>query len=380
MLSASNTCLLLIQRQLLWAKVLLQVIRCKHGAPAPIKPLKHKADGLEAERFVDFKKVHVTGGRGGNGCLSFLSVYRKEFAGPDGGNGGNGGHVIFQASKNKKELNHLKTVIEGKAGVKGQNKDRHGKNAEHLYIEVPVGTLVKDMEGNIVSNLEEERDFCIAARGGAGGRGNKSFATSTDTAPHCAELGAEGETRELNVELRVMAHAGLIGFPNAGKSTLLRAISRARPRVSAFPFTTLHPHVGMVEYDDYEQIAVADIPGLIPGAHKNKGLGISFLRHIERCTCLLYVIDLSVSDPWRQLETLKYELEQYQQGLSERPHAVIGNKMDLEVAKQNLKDLQNHTHLPVFPVSAKNRSNIIPLLLHLRKLYDKYAEKEGVGW
>lgn len=243
-----------------------------------------------------------------------------------------------------------------------------------------MGTIVKDMEENILANLEEDQDYFIAARAGAGGKGNRSFASGYDTAPHIAELGAEGEVKELFIELRTMAHAGLIGFPNAGKSTLLRAISRARPRVSALPFTTIHPHVGMVEYDDYIQIAVADIPGLIPGAHDNEGLGISFLRHIHRCTCLLYVIDLSESEPWRQLEALKYELEQYQEGLSERPHAVIGNKMDLEIARENLKDLQNHTDLPIFPVSAANRSNITPLLLHLRELYDKYSEKEGVGW
>lgn len=369
---------IIVHRQLI--QLLVKVARHRHLKPVPLKPLKHRAAGDEAEKFVDFKKVRVRGGKGGNGCLSFLSAFRVERAGPDGGDGGNGGHVIFQASKRKKELNHVRTIIEGHHGFKGKNKDCHGKNADHLYIEVPLGTIMKDTSDNILANLEEEGDYYISARGGSGGKGNSSFATSTDTAPHVAELGADGEVRELQVELRVMAHAGLIGFPNAGKSTLLRAISRARPRVSATPFTTLHPHIGMVEYEDYEQIAVADIPGLIPGAHQDKGLGISFLRHIQRCTCLLYVIDLSESQPWHQLETLKYELEQYSEGLSERPHAVIGNKMDLDIAKRNLIDLQNHTNLPVFPLSAMNRSNIKPLLLHLRELYDKYSEKQGVGW
>lgn len=374
-------CKCVIQKQLLFLKTVIEIsVRSRRSVPAPLKPLKHKGEGTEAERFVDFKKIRVIGGRGGNGCLSFLSEAHHEFAGPDGGNGGNGGHVIFQAKKNEKALNHLQTVTEGNHGVPGRNKGCDGKCAEHLYIKVPVGTIVKDMEGNILSNLEDENDYCIAARGGAGGKGNRSFASAYDTAPHVAELGAGGEVRELYIELRIMAHAGLIGFPNAGKSTLLRAISRAKPKVSSAPFTTLHPHIGMVEYEDYEQIAVADIPGLIPGAHADQGLGIAFLRHIQRCTCLLYVLDLSESEPWRQLEALKYELEQYEKGLSERPHAVIGNKMDLPVAKKNLKNLQKHTNLPVFPISAANRSNITPLLLHLRELYDEYSEKEDVGW
>ncbi|KAL3859504.1 hypothetical protein ACJMK2_009722 [Sinanodonta woodiana] len=199
-------------------------------------------------------------------------------------------------------------------------------------------------------------------------------------APAYAEMGAEGEKKTVYLELKTMAHAGLIGFPNAGKSTLLRAISRARPKVAAYPFTTLNPHVGMVVYDDFEQIAVADIPGLIPDAHKNRGLGIAFLRHIERCTCLLYVIDLSVDEPWIQLDSLKFELEQYKERLSKRPHAVIGNKIDLPNADKNLKELEERIDLPVFAVSAKKRLNIEPVLYHLRELYDKYSQKKGAGW
>ncbi|XP_045194088.2 mitochondrial ribosome-associated GTPase 2-like [Mercenaria mercenaria] len=336
----------------------------------PIKPRKAKAEGSTTEHFVDFKKVQVLGGRGGNGCISFHSEPRKEFGGPDGGNGGHGGHVIITCTRNKNSLGHLKSVIKAESGINGRNSDRHGKNAEHFYNEVPIGTVVRDEEGKELSSLDCEREYYIAARGGAGGKGNKNFASSEDTTPRYAEEGAPGEDRVLYLELKTMAHAGLIGFPNAGKSTLLRAISRARPKVAPYPFTTLHPHVGIVEYDDFEQVAVADIPGLIPDAHKNRGLGISFLRHIERCVCLLFVIDLSVDEPWMQLDHLKFELEQYKAGLSERPHAVIGNKMDLEISKKNFIELQKRTDMPLFPVSAEKRLNLKPLLMHLRKMYD----------
>lgn len=344
------------------------------AVPQVKKPSKPKAAGDDTKHFVDYKKVRVVGGAGGNGALSFLSVFAKEFAGPDGGDGGNGGHVIFKANTNLKSLNHLHSVVLGKNGVKGSNKNCHGRSAEHTYVEVPVGTIFRDESGKFMTGLNVIGDYYVAARGGAGGHGNTFFASGENVAPRVAEDGALGEDRVLHVELRTMAHAGLIGFPNAGKSTLLRAISRARPKVAPYPFTTVNPHVGMVEYDDYVQIAVADIPGLIKDAHKNRGLGFQFLRHIERCVCLLYVLDLSVEEPWTQLSDLKYELEQYSPGLSERPHAVIGNKIDLPVSEENLKLLQEQISLPIFAVSAKKGTNINDLLLHLRSLYDKYNE------
>lgn len=336
----------------------------------PVKPKKEKAKGFTTEYFVDFKRVQVIAGGGGHGSIHFNSEPKKEFAGPDGGNGGNGGHVIITCTPKRNFLGHLKSVIKAESGIHGRNSNRHGKNAEHLYAEVPIGTVIRDKEGRQLSSLETDQEYYIAARGGAGGKGNKHFASSEDTTPRYAEEGAPGEDRVLYLELKTMAHAGLIGFPNAGKSTLLRAISRARPKVAPYPFTTLNPHVGIVEYDDFEQISVADIPGLIPGAHENRGLGISFLRHIERCVCLLYVIDLSTEEPWSQLELLKFELEQYKTGLSERPHAVVGNKMDLEISRQNFLELQKRTNLPLFPVSAEKRLNLKPLLTHLRKMYD----------
>uniref|UniRef100_A0A8C3UMA7 Mitochondrial ribosome associated GTPase 2 n=1 Tax=Catharus ustulatus TaxID=91951 RepID=A0A8C3UMA7_CATUS len=202
----------------------------------------------------------------------------------------------------------------------------------------------------------------IAAYGGAGGKGNRFFLSNENRAPKLFTPGEPGQERVLHLELKTTAHAGLVsGLSNAGKSSLLRAISRAKPAVAAYPFTTLNPHVGIVHYQDYEQVAVADIPGLIRGAHQNRGLGTAFLKHIERCRFLLYVLDLSVPQPWIQLQDLKHELEAYEKGLSERPCVVIGNKVDLA---------------QVIALSALTGDNLEELLLHLRELYDTYVKTE----
>ncbi|CAL1537560.1 unnamed protein product [Lymnaea stagnalis] len=366
--------------------------RCLSSVAKHVMPKKPKGVAYrKARHFVDFIEVQVSGGKGGNGMLSFLSLPKREWAGPDGGNGGNGGHVIFKASHSTKSLSHLKPVEVAPNGTKGGTKQRDGKNADHRFIEVPLGTLIKSEDGQVLSSLDNDGDVYVAARGGAGGKGNYFFLTNENRAPAVAELGATGQERKLFVELKTMAHAGLIGFPNAGKSSLLRAISRAQPEVSAYPFTTLNPHVGMVLYEDHEQIAVADIPGLIPGAHQNKGLGISFLRHIERCLCLIYVIDLSIECPLEQLNHLKYELDQYQPGLSLRPNLLIGNKIDLPGAEQKLEDLKRHvqgmdgcvetrpreiSQMPVLGVSAKHLIGIDELLYQLRVMYDAYKKDE----
>lgn len=325
---------------------------------------------------MDFKEVQVIAGKGGNGCLSFLQLPQTEWAGPDGGDGGNGGHIIFEASRNVKSLGHLKSIIRGADGNNGRNKNCHGKNAKHTIVKVPLGSVVRNSEKKILSNLKRDNHYFLAARGGAGGKGNRFFLTNEERAPTTVEEGALGQNFHLSVELQTLAHVGLIGFPNVGKSTLLRAISRARPKVAAYPFTTLNPHIGMIEYDDYVQVAVADIPGLIEGAHQNRGLGFSFLRHIERCSCLLYVIDLSGHKCWTQLTALKAELEQYQKGLSKRPHAIVANKIDLPWAKKNLEHLKNEVNLPIFAISAKHRVNMDPLLSQIRLLYDNNVELE----
>ncbi|XP_006818280.1 mitochondrial ribosome-associated GTPase 2-like [Saccoglossus kowalevskii] len=326
-----------------------------------------------SRHFIDWRHVSVSGGKGGDGCISMVHSNRSDFGSPDGGNGGNGGHIIFIAVKKVISLEAVHHQYRGEDGVKGGKQKCDGRNAKHTIIKVPVGTVIRE-DGELLTDLEKEGEQFIAARGGMGGKGNSFFVSNENKSPMVASRGSTGMKRTLELELRMIAHAGLIGFPNAGKSSLLRALSHARPAVAAYPFTTLNPHVGIVEYDDLEQIAVADIPGLIRGAHLNRGLGHSFLRHIERCQCLLYVIDLSANEPWTQLTDLKFELEQYQKGLSERPHAILGNKIDLPESHQNLEHLENHVMLPIIPISAKCLTNIEKLKVHLRKLYDEHVE------
>lgn len=340
------------------------------------RPVKRKKDLSEkklSKHFVDWRRVRVIGGKGGDGCVSVRREAHVEFGGPDGGDGGNGGQVVLEADRRVKSLERILPVYRGEAGGKGQSQNRFGRNGRHTVIKVPLGTLIKENDITI-KDLEQDQDLFVSALAGEGGRGNRSFVTPQHKTPMMATCGTLGEERVLNLELRTMAHVGLIGFPNAGKSTLLRALSRARPAVAAYPFTTLNPHVGMVIYEDSEQVAVADIPGLIRGAHLNRGLGHSFLRHIERCRCLLYVIDLSVSKPWTQLSDLRYELDQYHPGLSDRPHAIVGNKMDLDEARTNLVEFQERIKLPVIAISAHYSRNIGPLKEHIRKLYDQDFE------
>jgi GTP-binding protein len=243
--------------------------------------------------------------------------------------------------------------------------------------------LVKTDEGELVADLDVEGSKFIAVRGGSGGKGNHFFLSNENRHPRLCEKGAIGDSNTYLLEMKTVAHAGLVGFPNVGKSTLLRAISRARPKVASYPFTTLNPHVGIVHYDDYTQLAVADLPGLVTGAHKNRGLGINFLKHIERCVCIMYVVDLSGDEPWTQLENLRFELEHYKEGLSKKPHAIVGNKIDAKNAEENLVKLreyiaantpQSEIPLPVIPISAKNGTNVTEFLDHLRALYDLFNQ------
>ncbi|XP_060517212.1 mitochondrial ribosome-associated GTPase 2 [Cylas formicarius] len=336
----------------------------------PVRSKKPTSAGNAVQNFADLKHVRVVGGSGGNGCISFLQLWCNENAGPDGGDGGNGGHVIFEASSHVRDLNQMPTVIAGDSGVKGTNKDCNGKNAQHKVVKVPVGTVVKNAEGKVVCDLCKEGLMFIAARGGAGGKGNSFFVTDVEQAPKICEYGAEGENLQYTVEVKSIAHVGLIGLPNAGKSTLLRAISRARPKVAPYPFTTLKPHLGMVQYDDYEQIAVADLPGLVRDSHKNRGLGIQFLKHTERCAALLYVIDVSLPEPWRHLEILRFELAQFNESFARKPQVVVANKMDLADAEENLPELRSRIDLPVVPISAKFGTNVRKLLEKMRAIYD----------
>ncbi|XP_048354433.1 mitochondrial ribosome-associated GTPase 2 [Sphaerodactylus townsendi] len=325
--------------------------------------------------FVDHRKVQVTGGKGGDGMSCFHSEPRKMFGGPDGGDGGDGGHIILKVDQQIKSLASVLPVYRGASGGKGGSKNCYGSAGDCTYIKVPIGTVVKE-DCRVVADLNQHGEEYVAVYGGAGGKGNRFFLDNYNRAPMTATPGEPGQERVLHLELKTMAHAGMVGFPNAGKSSLLRAISNAKPAVAAYPFTTLNPHVGIVHYEGYEQVAVADIPGIIKGAHQNRGLGFAFLRHIERCRFLLFVLDLSVPEPWTQLQDMKYELEQYEEGLSKRPHIVIGNKIDLPQSRSNLPLLKERVQHRVIPLSALTGENLEELFSHLKELYDDYVKTE----
>ncbi|XP_004924191.1 mitochondrial ribosome-associated GTPase 2 [Bombyx mori] len=344
------------------------------NVPKPLRSLKPKSTRDTVQHYVDSFRVRTVGGNGGDGCISFLSVWCKDHAGPDGGDGGNGGHVIFKATNSVRSLNHCKAVIQAKPGEKGFNKDCSGKNAGHVIVNVPIGTIIKNQNGQVIGDLDREGLMFVAARGGAGGRGNKFFLTDTEQAPDIAEFGAAGETNIYHLEVRSLAHVGLLGFPNAGKSTVLRAISRARPNVAPYPFTTLKPHIGTILYDDYEQVAVADLPGLIPGSHMNYGLGIQFLQHVERCRGLVFLLDGS-SSPGDQLRVLRRELRGYSAALARRPALLVVNKIDLPEAKRNY-ELMRNDYDNVIGVSAKYGVNLQQLLAAIRAIYDENDFRE----
>ena len=325
--------------------------------------------------FVDRVKISVKGGRGGNGCVSF---HREKFVprgGPDGGNGGNGGSVILKADVNEQSLIDLSynRHYDAANGPGGKGKNMYGKNADNVIVKVPVGTVVNDADtGEFLGDLEVAGMELVVAQGGKGGKGNAAFATSGNRAPRYAEEGTEGEERNLLLELKTIADVGLVGYPNAGKSTLLRALSAAKPKVAPYPFTTLHPMVGVVEYDDFGRLTVADIPGLIDGAHRNVGLGHHFLRHIERTHLLVYVLDMAGIDgrtPWDDFRHLQNELELYMKGLSKRPAIIAANKMDLPESEENLALLRDELSsevIEIVPISA-DKCDIAELKTLLRQ-------------
>ncbi len=296
--------------------------------------------------FIDKTQIRVKAGDGGSGSCSFRREKFIPKGGPDGGDGGAGGNVILEASTSESSLVSLvfKRSYRAKNGTNGAGKGLYGHKGDDLILKVPVGTVVRDLDsGEVIADLDENGAQAIVANGGRGGRGNIHFATSTNRAPRKFESGREGEERQLELELKMIADAGLVGYPNAGKSTLISNLSDARPKVAPYPFTTLHPVVGVVEYPDYRRLTLADIPGLIDGAHRNVGLGHAFLRHIERTSVLLYVLDMGGVDgraPWDDLASLEQELELYLPGLSKRPSLIVANKMDLPDAEANLAELK----------------------------------------
>lgn len=324
--------------------------------------------------FVDRATVTVSAGDGGHGSCSFRREKFVPYGGPDGGDGGHGGSVIFRAVSGEQSLIDMRFQRhrQAAAGGPGRGRDCHGANGADCIIEVPVGTLILDADTEeLLGDLTEVGQECVAARGGKGGLGNARYVTSTNRAPRTTKPGEPGEARTLRLELKVVADLGLVGYPNAGKSTLIGAISEAHPKTAPYPFTTRYPNVGVVVEDDQPRFTVADIPGLIDGAHLNVGLGHDFLRHIERCRALCFVLDMgSVDgrDPLDDLAALRRELDLHLDGLGRRPALIVANKMDLDDAPENLRRLQAQESLRIVPTCAELMENRDEIIAAMRDL------------
>ncbi len=324
--------------------------------------------------FIDHARIYVKAGNGGTGHCSFRREKFVPKGGPNGGDGGDGGHVIFEASTRVSTLLDFRYQRHYSAqnGATGEKSNRHGKTGEDIVIPVPVGTLIKaEEDGALLADLAVDGEQAIIAQGGKGGKGNARFVSSTNRAPRQFEPGTPGEERWLLLELKLLADVGLVGFPNAGKSTLISSISSAHPEVGNYPFTTLRPHLGVVEWNDNFSFVVADIPGLIEGAHEGKGLGIQFLKHIQRTTFLLYLIDITewaMQDPVTAFETLRRELQEFDPTLLERSFAIAGSKIDAQGNSPHLDALQRYCdahQYPLFPISGVTREGIPELLTYL---------------
>ena len=338
--------------------------------------------------FIDQAKIYVKAGNGGSGACSFRREKYVPYGGPDGGDGGNGGNVIFQASNRATTLLDLKYFrhYEAENGRPGAKTNKHGKNGADITVKVPVGTIVKKLETDkILADLIEDGQVALIAQGGKGGKGNTRFTSSTNRAPKQFEPGTPGEELVLNLELKLLADVGLVGFPNAGKSTLISTISAARPEIADYPFTTLKPNLGVVPLGNYRSFVMADIPGLIEGAHTGKGLGIQFLKHIQRTAFLLYLIDISEwasDDPVETLSVLQRELSTFDGDLGERPYAIIGTKLDLQGNGSKLERLRQHCkkqQLPFFAISSANREGLDAIVPYISSRLDEIKETCNVN-
>ncbi|KAI9092352.1 obg family GTPase CgtA [Phlyctochytrium arcticum] len=423
------------------------------SAPSSLmRPSIHRKFWVKGQPFVDYKRIQISSGKGGDGGISFFKGGRHPVGPPSGGNGGRGASVYIVASKAITSLNSIKNRYIAPNGVHGHGKQMHGADGEDLEIVVPVGTEVRQLDtppnstsvddnANNDNEQVEEQDLSeeeiqnrkqqakedlvsqhfkfrtgytpqldriqmlveripyqskrvkppirldltedgqrhLLLRGGLGGQGNPHFVSPEIRGPAIAGRGTLGHTMHLELELKTIADAGLVGLPNAGKSTFLAAVSNAHPKIAPYPFTTLNPYVGTIDYPDFWTMTIADIPGLIEGAHRNVGLGHRFLRHVERNRTLIYVVDLAGKAPWEDLEVLKNELEAYKPGLTNKPSLIIANKADIgQAAKDNLEILrQKVTNISIVPVSAKEKKNITKATTHMRQLVSAVRVDEG---
>ncbi|WP_102026895.1 GTPase ObgE [Salirhabdus sp. Marseille-P4669] len=336
--------------------------------------------------FVDQVKVYLKAGDGGNGAVAFRREIYEPNGGPAGGDGGNGGDIIFEVDEGLHTLMDFryKKHFKAKRGEHGMGKGMHGKNADSLIVKVPPGTTVKNLEtGELIADLTENEEQAIIAKGGRGGRGNIRFASARNRAPEIAENGEPGEELEVQVELKVLADVGLVGFPSVGKSTLLSAVTAAKPKIADYHFTTLAPNLGVVETSDQRSFVMADLPGLIEGAHLGVGLGHQFLRHIERTRVIVHVIDMSAMegrDPYEDYVTINDELKQYDIRLEERPQIVVANKMDMPNAEEELEKFKEQLDedVPVYPISAFTRDGLNHLLLAIADQLERIPKNQFV--
>ena len=329
---------------------------------------------MKTRSFVDQVEVQVRSGKGGDGAATFRREALVQFGGPDGGDGGRGGDVVLRGSTHVNSLIALffEPRLFAEDGVPGSGGRCFGRRGKDLVVDVPCGTLATDAEtGLLVADITSPGQKVIVAKGGAGGFGNVHFKSAVNQAPTEHTPGGPAEERRLRLELKTIADAGLLGFPNAGKSSLLSCVSSATPKIASYPFTTLNPVVGTIVYPDYAKIRMADVPGIIEGAAKGVGLGLAFLRHLERSKVLIYVIDMAGTDnrePWKDYEVLKKEIDEYSVELAERPYLVVANKLDVECAKENLERFVKETGVTPLCVSCETREGVDAFLEELKKL------------
>ena len=308
--------------------------------------------------FVDEAILELQAGRGGNGCMAFRREKYVEMGGPFGGNGGNGGNIIFKVDEGLNTLIDLKykKLYKAPSGCHGQGKGMHGANAKDLIIKVPLGTVITDLETNLViADLINKDDEIVVVKGGRGGRGNMAFATHNNPAPAFCENGEPGEIKKVKVELKLLADVGLVGLPSVGKSTIISKISAAKPKIAAYHFTTLKPNLGVVKASNNTSFVVADLPGLIKGASLGEGLGDKFLKHIERTRVIAHVVDISGiegRDPYEDYLTINKELENFNKSIMDKPQIIIANKMDMPSSKKNLEEFSKKVNVPIYPISA----------------------------
>ena len=332
--------------------------------------------------FIDEVIIELNAGRGGNGCMAFRREKYVEMGGPFGGNGGHGGNIIFEVDEGLNTLIDLryKKIYKAPQGEHGQGKAMNGKNAEDLIIKVPIGTVITDTDTNlIIGDLTKKGDRVIAAQGGRGGRGNMAFATRNNPAPAFCENGEPGEEKKVKVELKLLADVGLVGMPSVGKSTFISKISAAKPKIAAYHFTTLNPNLGVVKLKGDRSFVMADLPGLIEGAAEGAGLGIQFLKHVERTKVIVHIIDMSATDgrdPVEDYKIIRKELGDFKEDLLKRAEILVANKMDVEGAEENLKRFKELTGIEnIIPISAYTKDNLNELLYKIADTLDEVRSK-----